>query len=137
MAFFHGFEANLFKIPINGSNRVVVRPRIRCTSSLTIEFKTNTVYWNDYCSHVVETVKIDGTQYTIVYSGHRLMADGISNGIAHYEHMLYWVQSTRLYTVDLTSEDDHGRSIYRTGHLLLAGMQVVHPSKQPGTYVFD
>ena len=123
---------NLFKFPINGSGQTVLRDQIRCDGDVTIDFKTNNVYWNDYCSSVLETVKTDGSQYSVLYN---IPSFGFSPGIALFNNMLYWVQGTKLYAADIRSRLNPGRVLYDADGSTLTKLQVVHPSKQPGNYV--
>lgn len=136
MAFYDNLDARLLKIPASSKStttRITVQSEIRCPGGITLEFKTNSVFWNNYCTFLVESMKVNGTQRKTVFS-RQTERPGFASFIAHYENMIYWVQGTRLYSTDISSPNSQAVEVYSNRMMALVGIQVVHPSKQPGVF---
>ena len=86
------------------------------------------VYWNAGCRKQIDVIKADGTGHRRIYDGNDLMvANSISEGIAYYDHVLYWTDTERVFTLNTISNGME--QIFESG--APNAIRIFHSSLQP------
>ncbi len=102
-----------------------------CPWPITIEFSTHRVYWADFCRRTIESVGMVGSGHaTIVHP--ELHQVQFSYGVSLFGDKLYWTQDTKVYSTQMTPEQNivqlHNNE---RSNLRLRSIQVIHPTRQP------
>jgi len=86
---------------VGNTTTVVMRRNLGCGWPLTIDHLSGKVFWSDYCTYRIESLDIDGANYSIVVDSNAQHFVLFSYGIAKYGNMLYWTQPTKIYSLNL------------------------------------
>ena len=122
----------LERVAVTGKNtRTIMRRNVICGWPLTIEHHTGKIFWSDYCTYRIESLDVNGTNYSIIVDSNYNHFVTFSYGIAKYGNMLYWTQPTQIYSVDLKPGSPITMVYSSTGSQHLRAVHVVHPSQQP------
>ena len=114
------------------STRTVIRRNVMCGWPLTIEYHTAKIFWSDYCTYRIESLDVNGTNYSIIVdSNSRQHFVTFSYGIAKFGNRLYWTQPTQIYSVDLKPGSPITMVYSSSSSQHLRAVHAVHPSQQP------
>ena len=116
---------------VGNTSAVVMRTNLECGWPLTIDHRSGKVFWSDYCTYRIESLDIDGSNYSVVVDSNIQHIVLFSYGIAKYGNMLYWTQPTRIYSLDLKPGSPTTMLYTGSSSQPLRTLHVVHPSQQP------
>lgn len=111
-----------------GTQTVLFEESMDCLHGLTMDYENMNIYWNLGCRKQIDVIKIDGTGHRIIYDGNDLVAaNGISQGIAYFNQVVYWTDTQRVFK--LNTPTNSPEEIYTGG--FANGIRVFHSSLQP------
>lgn len=116
---------------VGNTTTVVMRTNLGCGWPLTIDHLSGKVFWSDYCTYRIESLDIDGANYSIVVDSNAQHFVLFSYGIAKYGNMLYWTQPTKIYSLNLKPGSSTTMLYTGSSSQPLRTLHVVHPSQQP------
>lgn len=102
-----------------------------CGWPLTIEYHAGKIFWTDYCTYRIESIDINGSNYSIIVDSNYNHFVTFSYGIAKFGKMLYWTQPAQIYSVDLNPGSLITMVYSSTSSQHLRSVHVVHPLQQP------
>ena len=123
-----GAVPKIEKMKLDGTERqVIVDSSLVWSNGLTIDYETSKLCWNDANLDKIECSNFDGSGRTTLYQNIPQ-----PYGITLYNDMLYWSDWTRrsVVTAAISGNDRILRNV--THGITLAGIVVVHHSRQPG-----
>ena len=121
----------LERVAVTNNVRMAMRRNVICGWSLTIEHHTGKIFWTDYCTYRIESLDINGSNYSIIVDINYNHFVTFSYGIAKFGNMLYWAQPTQIYSVYHKPGSPVTLVYSSTSSQHLRAVQVVHPSQQP------
>ena len=121
----------LERVAVTNNARTVMRRNVICGWPLTIEYHAGKIFWSDYCTYHIESLDINGSNYSIIVDTNYNHFVTFSYGIAKFGNMLYWTQPTQIYSVDLNPGSPITMVYSSTRSQHLRSVHVVHPLQQP------
>ena len=106
-----------------------------CPWPATVDILTHRVYWADYCRFNTESVGLDGSEFMMVTNPSLHMIN-FAYGITVFGENIYWTQRGKVYSANKVqgqpiSELYNMEGAPGSNRIVLRGIQVIHPSRQP------
>ena len=121
------------RVGIDGKGREIIKDNLgQCVEALTIDFVTQHLFWVDNCNFRLESTHIGGGEIIEIQIQ---FSNIFTQGISTFGDYLFLTESTIIKSLNKTSGENLGTVSIHSG--LIAGMEVVHPSKQPDGMQID
>ena len=124
----------LVRMPaVHGGTQTVLHDQnIDCPNAITMDYPNTNVYWNDACRKQIEVIRIDGTKHRHIYDGNDMLVTNThSTGIAYYNGIIYWTDTTKVFRFNTTTNTMQQSAFYSPRSGVADGIRVVHSSLQP------
>ena len=111
-----------------GTQTVLYEESTLCLDALTMNYPILSIYWNLGCRKSIDVIKMDGTGYRNIYDGNNMIvANAVSEGIAHFKDALYWTDTERVFKLNTTTNNVEKILENR----MPSGIRIFHSSLQP------
>ena len=100
-----------------------------CNWPITLDYSTHTIYWMDYCLYRIESLNMNGDIVTHSIPVRKTIL--FSYGISQFEDTIYWTEPTKIFSVNKSTGQPVVELYRGYSNNQLAGLEVVHASKQP------
>ena len=117
-------------VSVTGDGRQTFHSNTPCVTAMTVDYAFHTIYWIDMCTFLIESLRLDGDSST-----HSFPLDAsifFPSGLTVYRDLLYWSASSGIFMGNTSVSNTVGVSVFTTRNTRATGVQVVHPSQQPG-----
>jgi hypothetical protein len=117
-------------VSVTGDDRSTFQPDVLCPSAMSIDYAAHRLYWIDQCTYEIETLRLDGDSSTHSFPLNTIIF--FAAGLTVYDGVFYWASSSGISGAAMVGDSSETQAIYTTSGTRATGIQVVHPSRQPG-----